>query len=267
MRFPPPNLDAPIEVSSAALGLINVFSADLFDFIHNGMSEELGQNWLNLLQQQDLGADLNYKDPAALLKELVQKGQSPLRRPISALVPKANWKDFYNRLDDILQERNRWVHNSVKADSDALRSLVLLVNKVSFYLELPVTKECNQLLEHISPQELTSDIATETAQASGADLAAVAVAEGEVGTPLAGPFISHSYTLHLDGSIRDRSSDQLLHELIPASKALGEVLIGRKPNGGRLKVTAQGQIAAYFGDYWGLLGEVEPNKWFPGHLK
>jgi hypothetical protein len=266
MRFPPPNLDAPIEVSSAALGLINVFSADLFDFIHNGMSEELGQNWLNLLQQQDLGADLNYKDPAALLKELVQKGQSPLRRPISALVPKANWKDFYNRLDDILQERNKWVHNSVKADSDALRSLVLLVNKVSFYLELPVTKECNQLLEHISPPEIASDPEVDSAKAKAAELDQT-VPAGEVGAPLMGPFIAHTYTLHLDGSIRDRSSDQLLHELVPASKALGQVLISRKPNGGRLKINSQGQIAAYFGDYWGLLGEVEPKNWFPGHIK
>lgn len=266
MRFPLPDLGAPIQVTSAATGLINTFAADLFEYINTGLSRDLGNNWLDLMQLQNLGTELNFKDPAVLLKELVHKGQSPLRRPISALVPKANWKAFYNRLEDLLGERNQWVHNSVKPDSDSLKSLVLLVNKISFYLELPVTKECDALLEHISPQGLDPDLAEKATNQDGLKPSSADIAVGEIGTPVSGPFVSHSYTLHLDGSIRDRGSDKLLQELLPESQALGALLISRKPNGGRLKVTTQGQIAAYFGDYWGLLGEVEPKSWFPGHL-
>lgn len=266
MRIPLPDLGSPLQVNSAAIGLINAFATDLFGFIDAGLSQELGANWLDLFQLQNLGAELNYQDPAVLLKELVQKGQSPLRKPISALVPKANWKDFYDRLEDLLGERNKWVHNSAKADRDSLKSLVLLVNKVSFYLELKVTKECNELLEHISPQAPAPDLDEPESVVSPVPGTSSAGAR-EVGTPILSPFVSHSYTLHLDGSIRDRATDQLLEDLVPGSKALGQALIGRKPNGGRLKITAQGQIAAYFGDYWGLLGEVEPNNWFPGHLK
>lgn len=265
MRFPLPDLTSPIQISSAAIGLISTFTSDLFEFIDGALSRELGSNWLASIQMQNLGSELNFKDPAVLLKELVQKGQSPLRRPISALVPQSHWRDFYNRLEDVLGERNRWVHNSINANSNSFKSLVLLINKVAFYLELPITKECNELLEHISPQ-MSNDRGRDASTPTLA-LESPPLLVGEIGAPLDGPFLSHSYTLHLDGSIRDRSSDQLLHELVPRSKALGHVLISRKPNGGRLKITSKGQIAAYFGDYWGLLGEIVPKDWFPGHIK
>lgn len=261
MRVTLPNLKNPIQVNSAAISLISLFTQDLFAFIDKGLTQTIGKNWLDLMQMQNLGSELNYKDPAILLKELVQKGQSPLRRPISALVPKANWKDFYNRLQDLLDERNSWVHNANNADPDSLKSLVLLVNKVAFYLELPVTKECKDLNDLISPIDVPETSTPEPEAEKPAD------EEIQLGTPLAGPFLGYSYTLHMDGSIRDRSTDQLLTEFNQDYEALGMLLIARKPSGGRLKITAGGQIAAYFGNYWGYLGAIEGKKWFPGHLK
>ena len=88
-----------------------------------------------------------------------------------------------------------------------------------------------------------------------------------VGAPIQGPFISHSYTLHLNGSIRDRSTDDLLEDHVESAKDLGGLLITRKPNGGRLRMTADGVIAAYFSDSWGFLAKVSSDNWFPGHLE
>ena len=70
----------------------------------------------------------------------------------------------------------------------------------------------------------------------------------------------------MNGSVRDRGSDELLGDLVDAGDTLGALLIARKPSGGRLRITATGEVAAYFGETWGFLAKVEPNNWFPGHL-
>ena len=272
MRVAKPDLLIEAQIHAAGLGLINTFVADLFAFIDKGMAKSDGQDWLVKLQAQDIkSGDVNYRDPSVLLKEIAKKGQSPLRKPISSLVPAAHWKDFYNRLDEILGERHLWVHNSIKADADQLKSLAILVNKIAWTLELPVVNECQTLLEHITPDEpeefadeiepvaAASEIAAELGRFTSDD-------EVAVGSPITGSFISHSYTLHMNGSVRDRGTDELLGELIPDGDTLGALLIARKPSGGRLRITESGEIAAYFGDSWGFLAKVEPKTWFPGHL-
>jgi len=266
-----PNLEIPAQVNSTGTGLINIFASDLFDFIDKGLKKTKGQNWLTELQVQNVGSEQNFRDPSVLLKELAQKGQSPLRGPVTAVVPQANWKDFYKRIDDLLGERHLWVHNSIKADADQLKSLVILVNKIAWHLELPVVKECQALLEYITPEEpeefadeiepvaAPSEIAAELVRFTSDD-------EVAIGSPITGSFISHSYTLHMNGSVRDRGTDELLGDLISDGNTLGALLIARKPSGGRLRVTESGEIAAYFGDSWGFLAKVEPKTWFPGHL-
>lgn len=271
-RLTLPNLDISTQVNAAGTSLINVFASDLFDFIDKGLIKAKGSNWLMEMQVQNISSEQNFRDPSILLKELTQKGQSPLRIPVSAIVPQANWKDFYKRLDDLLGERHLWVHNSISADAIQLKSLVILVNKIAWTLELPVVKECQALLEHITPDdseefeeevepiEAASEIAAELTRFTSDD-------EAAVGTPITGPFTSHSYTLHLNGSIRDRGTDDLLGELINDGDTLGALLISRKPSGGRLRITEAGEVAAYFGDTWGFLAKVNPKTWFPGHLK
>jgi hypothetical protein len=266
-----PDLNIPTQVNSTGCGLINVFASDLFDFIDKGLKKTKGQNWLTEMQIQSVGADLNYRDPSVLLKELAHKGGSPLRAPITALVPQANWKDFYKRLEDLLGERHLWVHNSITADADQLKSLAVLVSKVSWTLELSVVQECQAILDHITPDETevaveapepieaASEIAAELGRFTSDD-------ETPIGTPLSGPFVSHSYTLHMNGSVRDRGTDELLGDLIADGDTIGALLLARKPSGGRLRITAQGDVVAYFGEAWGFLAKVTPNTWFPGHL-
>ena len=270
-RIAMPDLNIPTQVNSAGCGLINVFASDLFDFIDKELRKTKGPHWQTQMQVQNVGADLNYKDPSVLLKELAHKGGSPLRGPITALVPQAHWKDFYKRLEDLLGERHLWVHNSINADAEQLKSLVILVSKVSWTLELAVVQECQALLDHITPDETEVAVEAPEPENAASEIAAelgrfTSDDETPVGTPVAGPFISHSYTLHMNGSVRDRGTDELLGDLIQDGDTLGALLIARKPSGGRLRVTATGEVAAYFGDSWGFLAKVTPETWFPGHL-
>lgn len=270
-RIALPNLEITNQVHAAGIGLINVFTSDLFDFIDKSLKKTRGPNWLVEMQVQNVGADQNFRDPSALLKELVRKGQSPLRQPVSAIVPAANWKDFYKRLEELLGERHVWVHNEIKTDSDQLKSLVVLISKLAWTLELLVVHECTELLELINPDETEVKVETPEPEVAASEIAAelgrfTSDDETPVGTPLAGPFISHSYTLHMNGSVRDRATDELLGDLVEAGATLGALLIARKPSGGRLRITESGEVAAYFGDTWGFLAKVEPVNWFPSHL-
>jgi len=271
LRVVLPNLEISSQIQATGTSLINVFAADLFDFIDKEMKKNLGVNWLLEMQVQTLGSDLNLQDPSVLLKELARKGQSPLRKPLNAYIPQANLKDFYNRLDELLGERHIWVHNSIKFDAEQLKNLTILVQKVAWKLELPVVRECQELLDLITPDE--DSMAVDPPEPVSKPAEIVETVERftqeedlSVGSPVAGPFISYSYTLHLNGSIRDRSTDELLEDVNPGAQKLGALLIARKPNGGRLRVVADGTIAAYFGDSWGFLARVEPKDWFPGHL-
>ena len=270
-RIALPDLAVPTQVHAAGIGLINVFTSDLFEFIDKGLRKTIGTNWLVQLEAQSVGAAVNFKDPAALLKELLQKSQSPLRKPISAVVPQSNIKDFYKRLEELLGERHVWVHNSIKTDSSQLQSLALLVSKLAWALELVVVKECEELMQLINPEETEVPVEISEPLEPGPDMVTelakfTSGEEPQSGTPLSGPFLSHSYVLHLNGSVRDRATDALLHEEVESSAPLGALLIARKPNGGRLRITSEGEIAAYFGDSWGFLAKVNSSEWFPAHL-
>ena len=270
-RITKPDLTSEPQIHSTGIGLINLFAQDLFAFIDSGMSKENGKNWLTTLQIAKINmGDVNYKDPSVLLKELVNVGSTPLRAPIKAWVPQAQWRDFFNRLADVLGSRHLWVHNEITANSSELKSLCILIKKVSWALELPVTHECGELLLLIEPEQAT-EVEETIPEGSPSEIVETfqPLTENEdlgVGSPLSGPFISHSYTLHLNGSIRDRATDQLLESIVPSAGTLGALLIARKPSGGRLRLTPQGQIAAYFGEHWGYLGQVASDNWFPGHL-
>ena len=79
--------------------------------------------------------------------------------------------------------------------------------------------------------------------------------------------LSHSYVLHLNGEIRDRVSEELLSIANPtAAQKFGPLLIARKPNGGRVRITEDGILCAFFGEKWGYLAQFKPEDWFPNHL-
>jgi len=270
-RIAEPDFASESQVHSTGLSLINLFAQDLFGFIDKGLAKEKGKNWLTDLQLAKMNlSDVNYNDPSVLLKEIVNVGSSPLRAPISALVPKAQWKDFYNRIAEILGSRHLWFHNEIRPTPEELKSLCILIRKVSWILELQVSDECGQLLAKLEPEEAEEleDVVPDGSPSEivGTFQPLTENESQEVGTQLSGPFISHSYTLHLNGSIRDRTTDALLQDVVEGGGTLGALLIARKPSGGRLRITQEGCIAAYFGEHWGYLGVVTWDKWFPGHL-
>lgn len=258
-----PDLSLESQVHASALGLINAFTTDLFNFIDEALCQSLGRDWLTRLSMEESEEkDPNYRDPSVLLKELTRKGSSPLRKPISSLIPHAQWKNFYGRLDELLNARHKWVHNEVPANSRQLESLVVLIQKLAWFLELSVAKDCLLFLELIHPQ-------AESPESENGSRAQPVVNDGVnlVGAPIEEEFLPHSYTLHLNGHIRHRGTDELLATLRPDALALGVALIAQKPNGGRLRITPKGIIGAYFEGRWGYLARVNPDEWFPGHIK
>ena len=277
LRITLPDLGNAFQIHATGMALINCFSADLYDFINKSLIKSDGPEWLQTLEitAANVGKT-NFKDPALLLKRLTenQNGEirTILRKPLNSVIPSNYHKEFYNLLDQLLADRHTWFHQEIDVSSDELKELAVDISKISYRLEgLPVTRECRAVLDLYSPPEAVSEeevsdqgevseIAEKIIEASGED-------EPEVGSPLDGPFLGYTYTLHITGEIRDRKTDQLLSEVnAEVAKSLGALLLARKPNGGRLRMTQEGILAAFFGDTWGYLAKVEQGRWFGGHL-
>ena len=273
-RFYNPRLDTEIQIQSAGITLINAFAYDLFEYINNALIESNGDNWIVDLKVNDLsGTKINFNDPAFLLKDLVRNSQSILRKPLNSVVPKAELKNFYDRLAEILGERNAWFHNQIQLIPEQLELLIILILKVVKVLNLKTERECNLLLKILNKavpgDQVTVEVDNKSPDAKGIVKEFENLTQKddlEVGASVDGIFIPQSYTLHLNGSIRDRKTDQLLEEIIPDALTLGTLLIARKPSGGRLRITNEGIVVAYFNDYWGFLAKVKKENWFPGHL-
>ena len=272
MRVVKPNWDSSVQVNQTGIGLINLFTGDLFEFIDNNLTKLLGDDWVATLPKGDgEGSTMNFRDPSILLKDLGRKITPSLRLPINAKVKPEQLFHFYNLLDDIHGERHLWVHQEIESTKKNLFALVDLVNRVAKYLDLPVGGECDALAREgdgIQREKVITDESDSSVE-SAVVLALNTLTKGEpvtVGTPIAGPYSDHSYTLHLNGSIRDRDAGVILSEVNSNAEAVGTLLIARKPNGGRIRLVPNGVLAAYFDDHWGFLAQVDEDNWFPGHL-
>ena len=103
IRIAVPTLEVETLVHSAGMGLINCLANDLFGFINTKVSRELGPNWLADIQARDLSLkSINYRDPSLLFNHLTlpthPEIRSILRKPLNAVIPKNNQKDFYDLL-------------------------------------------------------------------------------------------------------------------------------------------------------------------------
>lgn len=272
MRVAKPNWDSSVQINQTGIGLINLFTGDLFQFIDTDLTKLLGDDWVTTLPKSDgEGSTMNFRDPSILLKDLGRKITPSLRLPINAKIKPEQLFHFYNLLDDIHGERHLWVHQEIEPTKKNLFALVDLVNRVATYLELPVCGDCNALAKEeggIQRETVITDESDSSVE-SALVLALNTLTRGEhvtVGTPIAGPYLDHSYTLHLNGSIRDRDAGVILSEVNSNAEAVGTLLIARKPNGGRIRLVPNGVLAAYFDDHWGFLAQVDEDNWFPGHL-
>jgi hypothetical protein len=278
MRLAIPNLDQSEQIHQAGLGVINLFGSDFFDFLNTELSLTDGVDWLTQYRKTSLVyANYNFIDPSNLLKELLRVSTSPLRKPIRERIPQNDIVVFFNRLQAVLEDRNDWVHHNSTFSREKLKTLLLNVYPIADRMKLTVINECDFLLSTLDGVEpdvpqteepITASTDSKTESALTKEFKDV-ISENEmpIGGALDIHFLDYSYVLHLTGEIRNRKTNELLSELnAQASEKIGALLITRKPSGGRLKISSQGLIAAYFEDHWGYLGKVSPEQWFPDHL-
>lgn len=278
------------------------FANDLGSFINNFMKQKYGPAWFQDLRANNAQyRNFNLKDPAALLKDLSRNGSSQLRQAIHSKVERGFQKEFYDDLEGLLGERNAWYHRNLPETTTALLDLITSIVRSSQKLGLPVVEDCLLIQRAIfKPEtELPTDMAVETPitvevvqpepvveipaapasevieeviktpeSALAAEIIEIAGIEtSQIGDEVVGNLLSHSYVLHTTGEIRNRMSNELLSAVNPQSaSALGSFLIARKPSGGRIRITEEGVLCAFFEDQWGYLAKVKSEDWFPDHL-
>ena len=278
MRIAIPDLDQEGQIHQTGIGLINLLGIDLFNSINNSLEKTNGVDWLTKYRKTNLVySNYNFNDPSNLLKELLRVSNSPLRVPIKERVIQKEVVSFFNRLQIILDDRNDWIHHNSNFGKENLKTLILNIYPIASKMKLEMIVECDFLLaklDGIEPDvpQIADPIVAATQDEGSLELVSEikeVISENEpiLGELLEGKFLEFSYVLHLTGEIRNRKNNELLSELRPdIAKSLGTLLIARKPSGGRLRVTENGTIAAYFEDHWGYIAKVLPEQWFPEHL-
>ncbi len=278
MRLAIPDLDQEGQIHQSGIGLINLLGIDFFEILNQSLESTDGIDWLTKYRKTSLVyLNYNFNDPSNLLKELLRVSTSPLRKPIRAKIDQKEVVAFFNRLQIILDDRNDWVHHNSVFSKENLKTLILNIYPVAEKMGLTLIQECEFLLsklDGIQPDVPQLDDPLVAASNPDADSEwvkeiqdVISSAEVAVGELIEGKFLDYSYILHLNGEIRNRKTNELLSELNPEfSTKLGTLMIARKPSGGRLRITSEGLLAAYFEDHWGYLAMVTPEQWFPNHI-
>ena len=278
MRLAIPDLSQEEQVHQTGVALINLLGVDFFEFIDVELQKNNGADWLTTYRKSSLVyANYNFIDPSNLLKELLRVSSSPLRNPIRSKIEAKDSVAFFNRLKVILDDRNDWVHHASKFSNEQLKTLTLNIYPIAEKLGLQLKIECDFLLKKLSGIEpdvvqIEDPIVPESTSKPETELIKVineitSGDEHDIGQLVEAPFTEYSYVLHLTGEVRNRKNDQILSEVNPkVAASVGALLISRKPNGGRLRLTREGVVVAYFEDHWGYLATVNPEQWFPGHL-
>jgi hypothetical protein len=279
MRLAIPDLDQEGQIHQTGIGLINLLGIDLFCVINQSLEQTDGIDWLTKYRKTSLVyQNYNFNDPSNLLKELLRVSTSPLRKPIKDKVSQKEILPFFNRLQVILDDRNDWIHHNSTFTRENLKTLILNIYPIAEKLGLQMVDECDFLLSKLDgiepdvPQTEDPIVASTVSTSEPALVKGIqeiiATSDLEVGSLVEGKFLDYSYVLHLNGEIRDRKTNELLSELKPgAPTTIGTLMIERKPSGGRLRISSEGVVAAYFDDHWGYLAAVTPEQWFPNHLK
>ena len=283
IRIQKPNLQDHLQISMCATSLLMIFGDDLASKIDGEMSALVGENWLlSLAQSNQHYRNFNLKDMSSLLKDLTRNGQSALRFTLLTKLNDREKREFFGALDDVLGERNAWIHRQVDGTVEAFEDLVATIRVASVYIDLPIVNECDYLRRAtnnssvIGKQELnqlTPDIANTIGEVERVPEKALdeelenAEGEFEYGSPITGKMLAHSYVLRVNGQIENRANGENLssHHAEFAS-SLGALLLTRKPQGGRIRITPDGLLCAFINDGWGYLAKVQSENWFPGHI-
>jgi hypothetical protein len=257
-------------IYSAAISILALFADSLLEVIDEKLSGLYGKNWqeqlvtLNLLEE-----DQNLRDVHALLKEIARNGASQLRMPInSRITKKEGLKNFYDELDNLLAERNAWVHRHVHESKEELVGLAELIRVVSALAEINVINECDKLIETLkAPSKKVSDKVTPKAYEEKEKMtSSLSEKIWKFGDPIYTQFTSHSYVISDSYDVEDRiTSTKLSAVNLETSKMLNDLLRRFRP-GARLRITQDGLVSAFFAENWGFVAQVKPEDWFPNHL-
>ena len=266
-----------------ATNLLMIFGDDLSSKINVEMSALVGENWLfSIAQSNDKYRNFNIRDMSSVLKDLTRNGQSALRFILLKKLNDRERREFFDSLDDVLGERNAWIHRQVDATPEALEDLVSTIRAASIYMDLPIITECDYLRSTtndssaIGKQEVSQvnskieiliDEVEKVLEGERFEKLQDSENEFEYGSPITGKMLSHSYVLRVNGQIENRATGQTLSSHHPEfALTLGTLLLSRKPQGGRIRITPDGLLCAFINDGWGYLARVQSENWFPGHL-
>lgn len=278
IRLAMPDLTVEGQVHQTGIGILNLLGSDLFQVINHELENSDGINWLTDYRKTNLVyKNYNFSDPSSLLKELLRVANSPLRKPIRKIIPPRELVAFFNRLQIVLDDRNDWIHHNSTFASQNLKTLILNVYPIAEKMNLSLIQECDLLLAKLDgiepeiPETIDPIVPQSTSREESGivkDIKEVlSQDEPTIGEITEGKFLDFSYVLHLTGEVRDRKTNVLLSEVRnETAQTLGALLIARKPTGGRLRISVNGVLAAYFEDHWGYLARVTPEQWFPNHI-
>jgi len=278
-NLPHISLNQPYGVFSAALVILSHFSDTLVVKIDEDLSKLFGENWKKKLQDDGLlPAEFNARDPQAVLKELARNGSSQFRIPLNSHIPRERLSFFYNGLDDLLGERNAWVHRQIDENMSELKDLatttsnLLTLCSLEFdYLgwieELSTSKEQIESVSSTDSVEMVPSIEKVEVLEERFEMNNNEEENLTIGSPISSRFLAHSYVLEVNGDVSDRNTGVRISEFNSKYQTLIKGALSDLKVGSRLRITQEGQLCSFFEDHWGFLTKIDPTEWFPNHLK
>jgi hypothetical protein len=276
--LPKISLDSTYGILSAAFVLISHFVDIVFGEIDTGLRKLYGENWMKKLQNDTLlSIDFNPRDPQSILKELARNGSSQFRLPLNSRIERENLGHFYDGLDDLLGERNAWVHRQLSEDISELKDLAstaeMLLEMCSLKFEYRMWIAdllTGQQISHVPDIEKKLNFAangllkeiggsTEMQNDPKVQLA--------IGDPVTARFLTHSYVVGDRGDVIDRATGVQLSQFNSEYQRKLIPFTSNLKIGSRLRLTTEAQLCSFFEDHWGFLTEITPGDWFPNHLK
>lgn len=277
-QLPTIPLHEPYGVFSAALVIICHFSDLMFSKIDLGLTDLYGVSWQRKFQTENLlSSEFNGRDPQAVLKELARNGSSQFRLPLNSQISREKLSYFYNGVDDLLGERNAWVHRQLSESIPELKELAQTTTellKVSFD-EFNYTDWIHDLLETTAisnkgsarNENKVKDHQLQVNSSEGLQMEKPHRIDLIMGDPVTARFLTHSYVVEEKGDISDRNTGVKLSEFNSEYRKSLSILLADLKIGSRLRLTESGQLCSFFEDHWGFLTEISSKDWFPNHLK
>ena len=257
LNVPQIPLNKPYGVFSAALIIILHFCDSLFLEIDYSLSDLYGEGWKKKLQDENtLPKDFNFRDPQAILKEIARNGSSQFRFPLNSRISREKLSFFYNGLDDLLGERNAWVHRQLAENLSELKDLAatstsllsacsIEIDYISWINELSNVEELIESKGAKSSDESLSKTVQSTDEEQGEYMNNKRESELKIGSPVSSRFLSHSYVVEPNGDIADRNTGVKLSDFNSAYQKNLQVMVVSLKVGSRLRMTQEGQLCSF----------------------